>query len=80
MARAKAAPEPPRKRRINSVRNPAGRPRLPSALTLKGGEAWRAWLAEIATQERRARTEVIDAALAVYASRHGYKSPPSREA
>jgi hypothetical protein len=62
-----------------------GRPKKPGKLTnvfvMKArNPAWRDWLANISLREKRPMTEVVDAALAVYASRHGYEPPPDREA
>lgn len=80
MARTKAARKPPKRKRHDSVRNPTGRPRLPSALTLKGGQAWRDWLAAYARHKGMDRTKVVDKALALMAACDNYKLPPDREA
>lgn len=51
----------------------------PKAVTIKGSEAWRSWVNELADFRRLRTTDLIDQALVEYAERHGFtKRAPKR--
>lgn len=49
-----------------------------NALSVRGSEEWRGWLAEFAEARRTTPTGVIDQALAALAKADKFKAPPPR--
>lgn len=59
-------------------RPPIDRPKVPNALSVRGTQEWRDWLAEIAETLRVTPTQLIDMGLAEIAAKHKLKPPPRR--
>ena len=52
------------------------RPRRPVILTMRGTEAWKAWIDRLARHCRLTTSTVIDQALVRYAEEVGFEEPP----
>jgi hypothetical protein len=60
-----------------------GRPKLPSGpkrqiLGMRGSEPYKEWLARFAERERSDMVDLVDDALAAYATARGFEAPPKR--
>ncbi len=53
-------------------------PRQPQAVNLRGSNAWKEWLEELAKANRQSISGVIDTALATFARQIGFREPPQR--
>ena len=70
------SPSPDSPRRPGRPRKAGGRDR--NRYALRSGDAWWTWFAELAQAVSEPKAKIIEAALAEYAARRGFRPPPRR--
>lgn len=57
---------------------PAGRPKQPLAVQVRGRPEWKRWVKDLATANRQDVASLVDTALARMAREIGFREPPMR--